>query len=378
MKVLFIILPILALIGFTIWVFYSFTNLIDTKEREIEKEVINNWSGKPEIQKVKEKYEVKNKSKLVQLIMGIALLLNTLLVLIFVPASIHQVEAGQVAVVKIWGDAKEIKTSGMYLDFWVSRKYEYYDIKVQQTTIETQAYSSDGQTMDIELVVQYQIQPQNAILIANNYGGLNMLESRIETISTEKMKSVLSQKSAMVIIETRSTVSPLVESSIRSSITNDFYVNITTVVLTDISFTKAFEKTVEDKMIAEQEQLKAQYEKEKAIIQAEQALEVSKLNAQSKLAEAEGNANAIREMAKAEADAIKLKSIETARMMGFEIIETPTDDGIEYTIDFTGKTDEEIKVIAEYIKYIEYLSVWNGELPSVLTNDNASILIPTP
>ena len=51
----------------------------------------------------------------------------------------------------------------MHFDFWVSTKYERYDVKVQQATINTQAYSSDGQTMDIELVLQYQIQSDKAI-----------------------------------------------------------------------------------------------------------------------------------------------------------------------------------------------------------------------
>ena len=50
--------------------------------------------------------------------------------------------------------------------------------------------------------------------------------------------------------------------------------------------------------------------------------------------------------------------------------------GTEYNIDFTGKSTEEIKVISDYIKYIEYLNTWNGILPEVLTDNNASIIIP--
>ena len=57
------------------------------------------------------------------------------LLFIFVPFSIHQVEAGQVAVVKVWGEAREIKTAGIHFDLWISRKYEKYDTKVQQTII---------------------------------------------------------------------------------------------------------------------------------------------------------------------------------------------------------------------------------------------------
>lgn len=75
-------------------------------------------------------------------------------------------------------------------------------------------------------------------------------------------------------------------------------------------------------MIAEQQKLKAQYEKEKAVIEAEKELEVSKLAAQAAVAKAEGNAEAALAIATAEARAIKLKSVEIARMLGFSINET--------------------------------------------------------
>lgn len=315
-----------------------------------------------------------------KIILGVVLVAISALTLVIVPGSIHQVESGQVAVVKVWGDAKEVRTPGIHFNFWLSHKYDYYDTTVQQSSIITQAYSQDAQTMDIELVIQFQIQKENAMKIATNYGGLDLLQSRIETVANEKMKSVLSKKSAMTIIETRASVSPDVEVSIRDAITKDYYVDIISVVLTDISFSDAFEKTVEDKMIAEQEKLKAEYEKEKAIIQAEQALEVAKLNAEAKLAEAKGEADALEAIATAEANAIKTKSIEVARMLGFEITSTEKvvneETVIEYNINFEGKTAEEIAVISDYLQYIEYLSVWDGKLPSVVTGDQASIMIP--
>lgn len=239
-------------------------------------------------------------------ISGIAGAVISLLLFIFIPFSIHQVDAGQVAVVKVWGEAKEVRGAGMHFDFWLSHRYEKYDIKVQQAVIETQAYSSDGQTMDIELVIQYQIQSDKAIEIYKNYGGLEMLENKIETVSTEKMKSVLSQKSAMTIIETRATVSPDVEESIMSAITTDYYVNITSVVLTDISFTDTFEQVIEDKMVAEQQKLQAQYEKDKAIIQAEQELEVAKKQAEAQLEKAKKEAESELVLAQAEADALDI------------------------------------------------------------------------
>lgn len=88
------------------------------------------------------------------------------------------------------------------------------------------------------------------------------------------------------------------------------------------------------------------------------------------------------EVARAEAQAIQLKSIEIARTLGFTIDENmiTNEDGttsIEYVIDFEGKSAEEIAIITDYLKYMEYLAKWDGELPNVMTDSSATIVVPT-
>ena len=315
-------------------------------------------------------------------VLGVIIALVGVVGMLLVPSSFHTVEAGQIAVVKHLGEAKNVRTAGTYFDFWVTEKYEYYDAKVQNMTITTQAYSKDAQTMDIAMNVQYKIDETKVIDIANQYGTIDMLANRIESIATEKTKATLSSYSAMNIIETRSTISPLVEQTIKNAVDEEYCVEIVAVVLTNIDFSAAFEKTVEDKMIAEQEKLKAEYEKETAIVNAEKELEVAKLQAQAKLEKAKADAEAQIEVARAEAEGVKLKSIEVARALGFKINETEITDeegvvtAIEYEIDFEGKSDEEIKLITDYLKYIEYLSKWDGKLPEVMTGEGANIMIP--
>lgn len=313
---------------------------------------------------------------------------------LFIPFSFHTVQAGEVAVVKHLGEARAVRTAGTYFDFWVTESYEKYDSKVQNLDIHTTAYSSDAQTMDINMTLQYQINSSKAIEIANNYGNLDTLSNRIQSVTIEKSKSVLSQYSAMKIIETRSSISPEVETAVQAAIGENYYVTVHTVVLTNIDFSDAFEKTVEDKMIAEQEKLKAEYEKETAIINAEKELEVSKRQAEAKIVAANADAQAQVLVAQAEADALKAKSIEVARMLGFTIKETQVVEDVTtedenggetvtqvvtnvYEIDFTGKPTEEIQLISEYLKYIEYLSKWDGKLPEVITGENgATVMIP--
>ena len=322
-----------------------------------------------------------NKSRKLS-IAGVVVVLVALVGFALIPQSFHTVEAGQIAVVKYLGEAKTVRTPGTYFDFWVTNTYEYYDSKVQNMDIATQAYSKDAQTMSIAMNVQYKIDTSKAIEIANQYGTIDMLANRIQSIAIEKTKATLSSYSAMKIIETRSEISPIVEGTIKTAVNDEYCVEIVAVVLTNIDFSAAFEKTVEDKMIAEQEKLKAEYEKETAIVNAEKELEVAKLDAQAKLEKAKADAEAQIEVARAEATAVKLKSIEVARALGFAIKEVDVigEDGavaaIEYEIDFEGKSAEEIKLITDYLKYIEYLGKWDGKLPTVMTGDSASIMIP--
>ena len=283
------------------------------------------------------------------------------------------------------GEARAVKTAGMHFDLWITEQYDYYDAKVQNVEISTQAYSSDAQTMDIAMTLQFQISTEKAIEIAKQYGNLDALESRIEAIAVEKTKSVLSSYKAMDIISDRASMSPRVEDAIIGAITDEYFVNVSTVVLTNIDFSTAFEKAVEEKMIAEQKKLQAEYENEMKIAAAEAeakaAIQKAEGAAQAELIAAEAQRDAQVELARAEAISIQLKSVEIARALGFNIIESEgvNEDGIaviEYTIDFAGKSEEEIALITDYIKYMEYLAKWDGKLPTVMNGDGASIMIP--
>ena len=305
--------------------------------------------------------------------------------LCIVPMSIHIVNTGEIAVVKHMGEAKEVKTAGMHFDLWITEQYDYYDSKVQNVEISTQAYSSDAQTMNIAMTLQYQISIENAIEIAKQYGSLDALQNRIEAIAIEKTKSVLSSYKAMDIISDRASMSPKVEEVIIGAITDEYFVNVSTVVLTNIDFSTAFEKAVEEKMIAEQKKLQAEYENEMKVAAAEAeakaAIQKAEGEAKAELIAAEAQRDAQVELSRAEALSIQLKSVEIARALGFDVTETKGVDEegnptVEYAIDFTGKSADEIALITDYLKYIEYLAKWDGKLPTVMSGDGASIILP--
>lgn len=210
-------------------------------------------------------------------VVGVLLCIAMVFAFICVPFSFHTVDTGEVAVVKHLGKAKEVKTAGTHYDFWMTNKYQKYDGKVQNIDIETAAYSSDAQTMTVQMTLQYQVLTDKVMDIAAQYGTLDALTTRINAIATEKTKSVLSSHKAMDIIADRQDMSPAVEEAIRQAVGEEYFVNIVAVVLTNIDFSDAFETAVEEKMIAEQKQLKAEYDAAAKVTAAEAEAKANQL-----------------------------------------------------------------------------------------------------
>lgn len=357
--------------------------------------------------------------KKINTIAGVALVASSLLALL-IPSSFHQVEAGEVAVVKTLGKVNGTRMPGTYFDFYLFNDYIYFDTTIQKLEIRTSSYSSDAQTMDIEMTVQYKIDPTKAENILTEYISLDSLSQRIEKVADDNAKSILSKYTAMKIIETRASISPEVQEAVKLAIDEKYYATVTAVNLTNIDFTDEFEKSVEDKVIAEQQ-------KEAAITKAEQELEVAKLTAQAKIVEAEGNAESQKIIARASAEAMALKIIELAKSTGFNVNETylkkvettvinkesqkqissktieeetnvKPEESVNFVEDETTlttitttiaqtnysivydetHTKEDLKIVLEFVKYLEYLEKWNGELPTVVAGDKGvDIIIPS-
>jgi regulator of protease activity HflC (stomatin/prohibitin superfamily) len=254
-------------------------------------------------------------------IVGIVLVITFILI----PFSFHTVDATEVGVVKELGKLIGEEEPGTYFDFWVTRKVTKIDSKVRTINLDTAAYSKDAQTLTYSMKVQYQILPDKATEIVSKYGTMEALETRLTSISDDRTKSVMGSYTAMDIIAKRSEMGPLVTSTIAETLGDKYYVNVISVEIVNIDFSDAFEQAVEDKMIAEQNQLKQQYENEAKVAK-------SKADAEAKIVAAE-----------AEAKANKL---------------------LEQTL-----TDKMLQK--------QYLEKWDGKLPSVIAGDETAVILPS-
>jgi regulator of protease activity HflC (stomatin/prohibitin superfamily) len=218
-----------------------------------------------------------------------------LIVFFILPWSIVTISTGEIGAVRVFGEARRTITAGIHFVPWVTSTTEVYDIKTREIKLNFQAYSKDAQTVTGSLAIQYQIMPEMVLDITRQYGSIFVLEEKLKAIIIERAKSVFADKGAMVIVESRSVLSGEIEQRI-SPMMDQYYVVVTTVALEDISFNDAFETAVEQKMVAEQEKLRAEYDKERAIIKGEEHLAVAELEAQAVIQRAQGDAEALRIM----------------------------------------------------------------------------------
>ncbi|MDR0425766.1 MAG: prohibitin family protein [Clostridiales bacterium] len=325
------------------------------------------------------------KKPVILVLLGVAACM--LFCFITIPFGIRTVDAGEIAVIKVFGEAKEAKTAGMHFVNVFTTKLDIYDARVQQLEIPTEVYTNDAQPATVQLIVQFKIDPLKAVDIAKNYDGMDKLKAAVANASVGEAKGVLASKTAMKLIESRNDLAPAIKTDIER-IQGKYFITVESVIITDMAFSDAFEKAVEEKMIAEQKKLEAEYAREQAKIKAEEGAEVAeikaeadlavaKLNAERALAAAKGEADAQAAIAEGAARALKIQYVETARMLGLPIAEEPILDeqgqvvSYEYSIDTSAATQQQYLLLEQYMRYINYLDTWDGKLPQVIGDGDA-------
>lgn len=223
---------------------------------------------------------------------------------ICIPGNIHQVNTGEVAVVRHMGKVTGSREAGIYWDWYFTNDYEKFDTKVREINIDTPTYSKDNQIITVQADLQYTIDSAQVDKIATEYGSIDKLESKITNIALDNIKAVFAQNSATEVITNRADISANISQTVSNSINDSYYVKVKTIVLTNIDFTDDFEAAVAAKVAAAQEAEKAKNEAEKAKTEAEAAKQVAilKAEAEAEALKAQAEAQATAAITKAEAE----------------------------------------------------------------------------
>lgn len=222
-----------------------------------------------------------------------SIVLVAILVLACVFSGFTMIDSTEVGVVRSFGRIDREIGEGLNWKNPVAESVEKYDLRVHIKDVQFESYTKDAQPVIVTADYQYKLRPGEVMNVAREYGSYEIMETKLQSVVEEKVKTVFSKYGAMPLLENRSNLSAEVYTAIEE-LEDLYHVDFTTIVVRDIVFSDAFEASVEAKMTAEQEALRAEQEKKTAVVKAEQQREVAAINADAAIEQARGEAEAMR------------------------------------------------------------------------------------
>lgn len=178
------------------------------------------------------------------------------------------------------------------------------DFSVQthiQTYDKLHAYSFDQQPAEIKLSVNFRLRPEKVAEIYETFGTAeNVVARAISPAVNQKTKIVFGHFTAVKAIQDRARLNAEVAAAIQEGV--DGPVVVESVQIENIDFSKAYEASIEQRMLAEVE-----------VQRIRQNAEREKVNAEITVTQATAKANAVRQEAMAQAEAITLRGDAEAR-----------------------------------------------------------------
>lgn len=224
------------------------------------------------------------------------------------------------------------------------------DNRTQKVEIQTSAFSSDIQQVDLAISLNYCIDQATAQELYRTVG-TNYYESIIYPRMLENTKAVFSQYTAENLINKRDILSNQIV-DVTSDDLQGYGITVVSIAIEDIDFTDAFTNAVEAKQVAAQNKLTAETEQAQKTMEEEQAAKRAIIQANADAEQAIIAANADLEVVKIQAEA-SLYAGEKEAEMNKRISESLTSGLVDYY----------------------WIKQWDGKLPSTVLGSDSSYMI---
>ena len=233
------------------------------------------------------------------------------------------VQPGHTGVVVTLGRVDDnVLQEGLHLKIPFVQDVVMIDNRITKLEVNTEAFSSDLQTVETTLAINYRVDTSKSYSIYKNIGGDYETVLVVPAVN-EVLKAIAAQYTAEESVTNRALISDGLVDGLNEKL-NDIGLFVTDVNIINFDFSEAFITAIEEKQVAQQQLLKAETEK------------------QTKITNAEADAEAMRVQAQAEADALAIKAEAEAKANAV-IAESLTPELINY----------------------HKIEKWNGELPTV-------------
>lgn len=244
----------------------------------------------------------------------IAVVVIIILVAAVLLSCVTIVQPGHTGVVVTLGRVEDnVLQEGIHLKLPVIQNVVMIDNRITKLEVDTEAFSSDLQTVQTTLAINYRVDTAKSYSIYKNIGGGYEGVLVIPAVN-EVLKAIVAQYSAEESVTNRTLISAGLIEGLNSKL-NDIGLYVTDVNIINFEFSEAYINAIEEKQVAQQKLLKAETEKQTAITNAQAEAEAIKIRA-----EAEAEALKITALAEAEANATIAESL-TADLIQYHKID---------------------------------------------------------
>ncbi len=167
-------------------------------------------------------------------------------------------------------------------------------------------YSRDQQPADITISVNWRVDESNVDELYTQFGGLRGVQDRVIIPRVrEELKNVMGRFTAVTAIQDRTRLGTDVKAAIVANAKGPFIIE--NVQIENIDFSDAYEKSIEQRMLAEVEVERLRQNAQREKVQAEIVVTKAQAEADAVKARAQAEAEAIRLRGDAEATAIRAR-----------------------------------------------------------------------
>lgn len=224
------------------------------------------------------------------------------------------------------------------------------DNRTQKVEIQTSAFSSDIQQVNLIMSLNYCIDQETAQDLYRTVGS-NYYEPIIYPRILENTKAVFSQYTAENLINQRDILSTKIV-EVTSNDLSSYGITVVSIAIEDIDFTDAFTNAVEAKQVAAQNKLTAETQQAQKTMEEEEAAKRAIIVANAEAEQAIIAANADLEVVKIQAEA-SLYAGEKEAEMNKRISESLTGDLVDYY----------------------WIKEWDGKLPTTVLGSDSGYMI---
>lgn len=174
-----------------------------------------------------------------------------LIMLVLVSCSMTTVDTGQRGVKVRFGEVQgEGLAEGLYFLNPMTTHIVEMDTRVQKWSAETDAYTRDVQQAKVHFVMNYRLDPTRAHVIYQQVGK-DWADKLVGQVVIEDIKREIGQHEAVDLVAKRDLAARAIEKNIKTILAAR-NVAVTGFQLTNIDYTKEFERSVEAKVVAVQ------------------------------------------------------------------------------------------------------------------------------